>query len=307
VKLEFDSSSSIPVSEQLFEKLRFLIATGHYAAGERLPSTRSVAQQLGISFHTVRKAYQSLVDADLASSRRGAGFTVKEYRPADRHDRLEQGADIVARAVETLVALGLDESEMEYLLQERLSQLDQEAEEAKVIFVASFTEFAESGAQRLAEYLGLTVDAVPLSMLEAHQDADYAVVPFPIARSVHEQLPRTDMVGVRTQLPAAAIEVATRLFDHETILLVVRYSDAIPALSRRLRSDAGFGGQIIAAVMEEADPRLGSLVRQADAIMYTPETARRMRVHLTAAPSHQVLELSISPAELDRIRTVLPG
>ncbi|NNE71333.1 MAG: GntR family transcriptional regulator [Rhodothermales bacterium] len=307
MKLEIDHTSSTPVSEQLLERLRFLIATGQFAAGERLPSTRSVAQQLGISFHTVRKAYQGLVAAGMAAARRGSGFVVTDYQPADRHDRLEQGAEIVARAVEALVTLGLDEAEMEYLLQERLSQLDQETEDVKIIFVASFTEFAESGARRLAEYLGLTVDAVPLSMLEAHQDADYAVVPFPIARSVQKELPRADIVGVRTQLPAAAIEVAARLFDHETLLLVVRYADAIPALSRRLRNDAGFSGQIIAVVMEEGDPRLGSLVRQADAVMYTPETARRMRVHLTAAPSHQEVELLIAPSELDRVRAVLPN
>lgn len=284
-----------------------MVATGHYSVGDRLPSTRAVAQQLGISFHTVRKAYQALVESGMAEARRGAGFTVTEFEPADRHDRLERGAEIVARAVESLVTLGLDESEMEYLLQERLSQLDQESEDAKIIFVASFTEFAESGARRLAEYLGLTVDAVPLSMLEAHQDADYAVVPFPIARAVQKDLPRADIVGVRTQLPPEAIEVAARMFDYETLLLVVRYADAIPALSRRLRNDAGFSGQIIAAVMEEGDPRLGSLVRQADAVMYTPETARRMRVHLPSAPSHQVVELSIAPAELDRIRAVLPN
>ena len=307
MKLEVDRTSSTPVSEQLFEQFRFQIATGQISTGQTLPSTRSAAERLGISFHTVRKAYQALVDAGLAESRPGHGFVALEYRPADKHDRLEEGAAIMARAVQQLVSMGLDESEMEYLLQEQLSQIDQETEEAKVVFVASFTEFAESGAQRLAEYFGLAVDAVPLATLEAHADADYAVAPFPISRAVHEQLPRADVIGVRTQLPPQAVELAARLFSHETLLLVVRYSDAIPSLSRRLRSDAGFTGQIVAAVMEEGDPRLGALVRQADGVMYTPETARRMRTHLLQAPANAQIELEITPSELERIRSLLPG
>jgi GntR family transcriptional regulator len=307
LKLEFDSSSSTPVSEQLFKKLRFLIATGQVATGDPLPSTRSTAARLGISFHTVRKAYQELVAAGLAESRRGRGFVVTEYIPGDKQERLEQGSAIVARAVEQLVSLGLDESEMDYLLQEQISQIEQSGESAKIVFVASFTEFAESGARRLAEYLGLTVDAVPLSLLEGHMDADYVVAPFPIARAVQAQMPRADIIGVRTELPSAAIQLASRLFDYETLVLVVRYADAIPALSRRLRNDAGFTGQIIAAIMEEGDPRLSSLVRQADGVMYTPGTARRMRVHLASAPSNAVVELTIGTAELDRLRQILPS
>ncbi|MBO6577203.1 MAG: GntR family transcriptional regulator [Rhodothermales bacterium] len=306
MKFDIDRASSTPVSEQLAQQVRFLIATGQISTGETLPSTRSLADRLGISFHTVRKAYQILVDEGLATARPGHGFVASEYRPADKTDRLEAGAEVMARAVQQLVSMGLDESEMEYLLDEQLSQIQADDETAKVVFVASFTEFAESGARRLAEYFGLTVDAVPLALLDSHMDADYVVAPFPIARKVHEKLPRADIIGIRTQLPAEAVEVTSRMFDHETLLLVVRYSDAIPALSRRLRSDAGFTGQIIAAVMEDADPRLGSLVRQADAVLYTPATARRMRPHLAAAPANAIVELRLTGPELERVRGQLP-
>jgi GntR family transcriptional regulator len=303
---EIDPSSSTPISEQILERFRFQIATGQFTVGEVLPSTRSLASRLGVSFHTVRKAYQLLAELGLVASRPGIGYAVIEHHPAEKQERLELGADVMADAVERLVSFGLEEAEMEYLFQEQLLRLSTVAESAKIIFVASFTEFAEHGARRVAEHTGLRVDAVALPLLDGHTDADYAITPFPIARSVQTKLPNTDVIGVRTELPAAAVALASRLFDSETLLLVVRYSDAIPVLTRRLRNDAGFGGQIIAMVMEEGDSRLGAVVRQADGVLYTPDTRRRMRPHLAAAPTHTEVQLSLSRAELDRLRVALP-
>ena len=214
---------------------------------------------------------------------------------------------MVADAVRKLAALGLEENDMEYLLQEQVSELSQAHQAPKMVFVASYTEFAEAGARRISGAIGASVEAVPLPLLDGHQDAEYVIAPFPIARQVREAVPRSDVLGVRTVLPAAAVSLASRLYEYETLLLVVRYSDAIAALSGRLRNDAGYSGQIIAAVIEEGESRLGALVRQADGVMYTPATERRMRPHLAAAPSNARIELLIDDAELTRLRDALPS
>ncbi len=305
--IEIDRSSSTPVSEQLFDQFRFRIVTGQHPIGQVLPSTRSLAERLGISFHTVRRAYGLLAGAGLVESRPGVGFAVVENEPAEKGERLERGAGIMANAVDRLVSFGLEEEEMEYLFQEQLSRLSSVAEAAKVIFVASFAEFAEHGARKIAEHLGIAVDPVPLPLLDNHLDADYAIAPFPISRAVRAKLPNTEVIGAQTELPAPAVALASRLFESETLLLVVRYSDAIPALTRRLRNDAGFGGQIIAAVMEEGDPRLGALVRQADVVLFTPDTSRRMRPHLKSAPTYTQILLQLSALELDRLSKALPS
>lgn len=63
-------------AEQVHGQLRGLIATGALAGGERLPSVRQLASDLGIATGTVAKAYRQLEDEGLVVSRVGAGTRV---------------------------------------------------------------------------------------------------------------------------------------------------------------------------------------------------------------------------------------
>lgn len=63
-------------AEQVHGQLRGLITTGALAAGERLPSVRQLASDLGIAAGTVAKAYRQLEDEGLIISRVGAGTRV---------------------------------------------------------------------------------------------------------------------------------------------------------------------------------------------------------------------------------------
>ena len=58
------------------------IAAGHYAQGAKLPSEQQLATRFGVNRHTVRHAIQSLVEAGLLFSRRGAGVFVLQ-RPTE--------------------------------------------------------------------------------------------------------------------------------------------------------------------------------------------------------------------------------
>ena len=49
LSVQIDRSSARPVSTQLYVILRDLILTGGFAAGERLPASRTLARELGVS------------------------------------------------------------------------------------------------------------------------------------------------------------------------------------------------------------------------------------------------------------------
>lgn len=66
--------------------LRSAILDGRLAAGLRLPSSRSLADQLGISRNLVVAAYEQLAGDGLIDSRRGAGTYVASQLPAPRAD-----------------------------------------------------------------------------------------------------------------------------------------------------------------------------------------------------------------------------
>ena len=66
----------------LEDSLRRAIRSGRLAAGERLPSTRTLASDLGVSRGTVSAAYDQLVAEGFLVARQGAGTSVADLGPA---------------------------------------------------------------------------------------------------------------------------------------------------------------------------------------------------------------------------------
>lgn len=64
------------VGKQLIEALRDAISSGHLAAGERLPSTRVLAEALGLSRGTVSDAFEQLIAEGYLEARAGSGTQV---------------------------------------------------------------------------------------------------------------------------------------------------------------------------------------------------------------------------------------
>ena len=75
-KVRFDSI--IPVSQQLFNQIRFVIVSNQYLPGERLPSIRQLAQMTGLHRNTINKIYQQLEKIGLVESVIGSGIYVKK-------------------------------------------------------------------------------------------------------------------------------------------------------------------------------------------------------------------------------------
>ncbi|WP_282694926.1 GntR family transcriptional regulator [Streptomyces sp. CC208A] len=77
--LRVDTAGPIPPYEQIRAQLAALIASGSLADGERLPTVRQLAADLGLATGTVARAYRELEAASLVRTRRGAGTRV--HRP----------------------------------------------------------------------------------------------------------------------------------------------------------------------------------------------------------------------------------
>jgi GntR family transcriptional regulator len=78
---EIDSSSSIPLHEQVAAAIRRAIADGEARPGERLPPARDLAAVLGVNANTVLRALRTLRDEGLLEFRRGRGVTVSGGAP----------------------------------------------------------------------------------------------------------------------------------------------------------------------------------------------------------------------------------
>ena len=83
VQITIDSDSGIPLWLQLRNRLIYLIASGRFKAGDKLPTVRELAVDLGVNYNTVSKVYQDIERDGYIVSKRGKGTFVVERGPAE--------------------------------------------------------------------------------------------------------------------------------------------------------------------------------------------------------------------------------
>ena len=74
--IQLDRRSDVPLQRQLFESIRAAILDGTLAAGTRLPPTRELAAELGVSRNCVVNAFRYLAAQGLIVARSGGGTRV---------------------------------------------------------------------------------------------------------------------------------------------------------------------------------------------------------------------------------------
>ncbi len=78
-----DDSSSIPLYRQLYDRLRTAILMGQLTPGTRLPSTREMATELGLSRNTLMNAFDQLLAEGYVEGHVGSGTFVSSTLPDD--------------------------------------------------------------------------------------------------------------------------------------------------------------------------------------------------------------------------------
>ncbi|MCX5443963.1 GntR family transcriptional regulator [Streptomyces libani] len=103
-----DTTGPVPPYEQIRAQLAALIATGQLAEGERLPTVRQLATDLGLAPGTVARAYRELETAKLIHTRRGAGTRVAALPSEPQQPDPAQLARLARDFASAARALGAD-------------------------------------------------------------------------------------------------------------------------------------------------------------------------------------------------------
>src|SRR6266849_9055907 len=91
-----DQNASAPLYRQLYERLRGSILVGHLETGARLPSTRVLASELGVSRTTTALAYELLLLEGYIESRVGDGTRVARLQPEQLFQGTRNAKDLDA-------------------------------------------------------------------------------------------------------------------------------------------------------------------------------------------------------------------
>ncbi len=77
IQFRIQPDSEIPASSQLFNQIRFAIASRQYPPAFKLPSTRALAMQTGLHRNTISKVYRQLEENGFVESLAGSGIYVR--------------------------------------------------------------------------------------------------------------------------------------------------------------------------------------------------------------------------------------
>ncbi|WP_129336937.1 GntR family transcriptional regulator [Cellulomonas endophytica] len=114
--LEVDLTSSVPAYEQIRQGVVAHVAAGRLRPGDRLPTIRTLATDLGLAPGTVARAFRELEAAGVVVTRRRAGTVVAAGAPVS-----VDGARRAARQyVERVRAAGLGDEEALALVRSEL-------------------------------------------------------------------------------------------------------------------------------------------------------------------------------------------
>ncbi|MFC8733000.1 GntR family transcriptional regulator [Luteimicrobium sp. NPDC057192] len=97
-RIEVDPASATPPFEQIQLQIRALVDAGALSPGDRLPTVRGLATELGLAAGTVAKAYRELEADGVVVTGRRAGTTVADAALAAETRVRRAAAELVAIA-----------------------------------------------------------------------------------------------------------------------------------------------------------------------------------------------------------------
>lgn len=121
--MTIDRKSPIPIYAQLKEQLKFAIESGQLIEGDRLPTVRQYAADLGINLNTVRKVYGELEEEGYISTHQGKGsfVTGKPHRLQKDDDRMQIVDGLIGNLIIQAYALGFTVSEIMARLDDKVA------------------------------------------------------------------------------------------------------------------------------------------------------------------------------------------
>ncbi|MCZ2259112.1 GntR family transcriptional regulator [Sporosarcina sp. G11-34] len=108
-----------PIYQQLIERITGDIIRGTLQPGEKLPSVREYAVEVGVNANTMQRVYKELEQMEITETKRGQGSFVTEDVKKIAALRGEVKNQLVTSFIQSVEALGFTTDEMVHDLQKR--------------------------------------------------------------------------------------------------------------------------------------------------------------------------------------------
>ncbi len=166
-----DKNNKVPLYLQLRDLIKYYISTGAIQADHQLPAVNALADDLGINFETIRKAYKELEKDGLVSMKRGKGtFVILHNAPLAPAKSLANGEDGLVTATKRMIKKclqnGISLEEAKRMIDQAFHEVSVEGSRQEIIFTECNTLQIKEISKLLNQYLNRQVRPVLLKDLK---------------------------------------------------------------------------------------------------------------------------------------------
>lgn len=116
--MPWNLDSKRPIYEQILERVQLDIVTGHYKAGDKLPSVRDLAAEAAVNPNTMQKALSELERSGLLYAQRTSGRYVTDDKALIKKMKSQLATMQVREFITKMKQLGLANTQIIGLIQD---------------------------------------------------------------------------------------------------------------------------------------------------------------------------------------------
>lgn len=120
--IKIDKESGIPIWLQLRNRLIYLITSGYYKVGDKIPTVRELSVAIGVNYNTVGKVYRDIERDGYIISQRGRGTFVHDAYISNE-ETADQAADaLIDEFIRQCLEMGIVCDDIPKLVRKRLGK-----------------------------------------------------------------------------------------------------------------------------------------------------------------------------------------
>ncbi|BBB89992.1 MAG TPA: GntR family transcriptional regulator [Methylomusa anaerophila] len=281
----------VPIYLQVKAYILEKINTGQYRAGDRLPTERYLAEELGISRNTVSSAYKELLLEGVLASKQGRGTFVRE-QPADlamsygeiTGSRLERVLKVIDAAMAQVIELGFTVDQFAAIASIRAKEKAESVRQLRVAIVDCTLEYIQRFIAQIGQIVQARFETVILSeLLSGKVKADLLTACDLVITTVEHQPDVSRIFNNSGRLMTVSVmpnlEAVIKLarLPLGTKAGVVAKSSEFAATIQHLLVRTGCGGINLTSFIDGSDEELRQFVQNHPVIIVAEATERPVR------------------------------
>jgi len=115
-----DFDNNVPIYIQVVNKIKQDLITGKLNLGDKMPSTRDFANEIGLNLNTVARVYKELEIEGIVFTKRGLGTFVTESEEKINSIRSEMAKDLLFNFIVGMKGIGYKKEEIISILKDNI-------------------------------------------------------------------------------------------------------------------------------------------------------------------------------------------